>query len=273
MVRSGWVSLWFRGETHRSLSISQAHRKLLLDRFCQQAAQCSRRVGWRNRMAQAASTVEKQPSSSSPAGLLKLGLQGRKQALKQALQALLMRNRGHHASPAPASNGGGTHLQASSQSREASSFPLQCILHQISDLLSLNLGIGGVIDPIPVHLGRDGFPAAVRHQTHQCAVVARYRRQQRASSESARRDEPDLRRTGFGSRVWAVERSSFDERMKNSGRGPARDLMDRGGHAGDSAVGRQPGGEVGWALEVEQGIGQRFELLQRQRLDLGGGGF
>jgi hypothetical protein len=40
--------------------------------------------------------------------------------------------------------------------------------------------------------------------------------------------------------------------MKNSGLGPARDLMDRGGHAGDSAVGRQPGGQVGRALDVEQ---------------------
>ena len=40
-----------------------------------------------------------------------------------------------------------------------------------------------------------------------------------------------------------------------------------------SAVGGQPGGQVGWALEVEQGISQGFQLLQRQRLDLGGGGF
>lgn len=156
MVRSGWVSLWIRGEPHRRPSVSQAHRKLLLDRFCQQAAQCSRRVGWRNRMAQAGSTVEKQPSSSSPAGLQKLGLQGR----KQALQALLMCNRGHHASPAPASNGGGTHLQASSQSREASSFQLQCILHQISDLLSLNLGIGGGIKALKIHTGGGVHPAA-----------------------------------------------------------------------------------------------------------------
>jgi hypothetical protein len=28
-----------------------------------------------------------------------------------------------------------------------------------------------------------------------------------------------------------MERSGFDELMKNSGLGPARDLMDRGGHA------------------------------------------
>jgi len=47
-----------------------------------------------------------------------------------------------------------------------------------------------------------------------------------------------------------------------------------------SAVGGQPGGQVVWALEVEQGnscgegcaYGQGFQLLQRQRLDLGGGG-
>ena len=39
-----------------------------------------------------------------------------------------------------------------------------------------------------------------------------------------------------------------------------------------SAVGCQPCGQIGWALKVEQGIGQGLELLQRQRLDLGGGG-
>ena len=46
------------------------------------------------------------------------------------------------------------------------------------------------------------------------------------------------------------------------------------------AVGGQPGRQVVWALEVEQGnscgegcaYGQGFQLLQRQRLDLGGGG-
>ncbi len=40
-----------------------------------------------------------------------------------------------------------------------------------------------------------------------------------------------------------------------------------------SGVGGQPSGQVGRALEVEQGVGQGFELLQRQGLDLGGGGF
>ena len=40
-----------------------------------------------------------------------------------------------------------------------------------------------------------------------------------------------------------------------------------------SAVGGQPRAQVGRALEVEQGIGQGFQLLQRQHLDLGGGGF
>ena len=44
----------------------------------------------------------------------------------------------------------------------------------------------------------------------------------------------------------------------------------RGGSA--SGVCRQPGGQIGRALEVEQGIGQGFQLLQRQRLDAGGGG-
>ena len=39
-----------------------------------------------------------------------------------------------------------------------------------------------------------------------------------------------------------------------------------------SDVGGQPGGQVVRALEVEQGIGQGFKLLQRQGLDLGGGG-
>ena len=41
---------------------------------------------------------------------------------------------------------------------------------------------------------------------------------------------------------------------------------------GELGVSGQPGGQVGWALEVEQGIGQGFQLLQRQRLDLGCGG-
>ena len=45
-----------------------------------------------------------------------------------------------------------------------------------------------------------------------------------------------------------------------------------GRHWPASAVGGQPGGQVGWALKVEQGVGQGFQLLQRQRLDLGGGG-
>ena len=39
-----------------------------------------------------------------------------------------------------------------------------------------------------------------------------------------------------------------------------------------SGVGGQPGGQVGRAREVEQGVGQGFQLLQGQRLDLGGGG-
>jgi hypothetical protein len=38
-------------------------------------------------------------------------------------------------------------------------------------------------------------------------------------------------------------------------------------------VGGQPGGEVGRALEIKQGVGQGFELLQGQGLDLDGGGF
>jgi hypothetical protein len=36
--------------------------------------------------------------------------------------------------------------------------------------------------------------------------------------------------------------------------------------------GRQPGDQIGRALEVEQGIGEGFQLLQLQGLDLGGGG-
>jgi hypothetical protein len=35
---------------------------------------------------------------------------------------------------------------------------------------------------------------------------------------------------------------------------------------------RQPGREVGGAAEVEQGVSQRLQPLQRQRLDAGGGG-
>nr|WP_231605213.1 hypothetical protein [Synechococcus sp. CBW1006] len=74
-----------------------------------------------------------------------------------------MSNRGHHAPPAPASNGGGTHLQASSQSLQASSFQLLCILHQIGNLLSLNLGIGGVIDSqLPSGIRRISTPLSVR---------------------------------------------------------------------------------------------------------------
>jgi hypothetical protein len=38
-------------------------------------------------------------------------------------------------------------------------------------------------------------------------------------------------------------------------------------------MGRQPGGQVGRALEVEQGVGEGFQLLQREGLDPGGGGF
>ena len=34
---------------------------------------------------------------------------------------------------------------------------------------------------------------------------------------------------------------------------------------------REPGGQVGRALEVEQGIGEGLQLLQRQRLNLSGG--
>ena len=41
---------------------------------------------------------------------------------------------------------------------------------------------------------------------------------------------------------------------------------------GELGVGGKPGGQVRRAREVEQGVGQSFELLQRQRLDLGGGG-
>ena len=37
--------------------------------------------------------------------------------------------------------------------------------------------------------------------------------------------------------------------------------------------GRKPSGQVGRAMEVKQGIGEGFQLLQRQRLDLRGGGF
>ncbi len=47
----------------------------------------------------------------------------------------------------------------------------------------------------------------------------------------------------------------------------------RGRHWPASAVGGQPGGQVGRALKVEQGISQGFQLLQRQGLDLGGDGF
>ena len=39
-----------------------------------------------------------------------------------------------------------------------------------------------------------------------------------------------------------------------------------------SGVGGQPGRQVVRAREVEQGIGQGFQLTQRQGLDLGGGG-
>ena len=39
-----------------------------------------------------------------------------------------------------------------------------------------------------------------------------------------------------------------------------------------SAVSGQLGGQVGRALEVEQGVGKGFQLLQGQGLDLGGGG-
>ena len=38
MARSGWDSLWFKGKPHQCPLVSQAHRKLLLDWFCQQAA-------------------------------------------------------------------------------------------------------------------------------------------------------------------------------------------------------------------------------------------
>ena len=40
---------------------------------------------------------------------------------------------------------------------------------------------------------------------------------------------------------------------------------------GELAVGGQPGGQISRALEVEQGVGQGFQLLQRQGLNLGGG--
>ena len=41
---------------------------------------------------------------------------------------------------------------------------------------------------------------------------------------------------------------------------------------GGLGVSSQPGGQFVRALEVEQGVGQGFQLLQRQGLDLGGGG-
>ncbi len=41
MARSGWGSFGFRGKPHRCPLVSQAHKKLLLDQFCQQAAQGS----------------------------------------------------------------------------------------------------------------------------------------------------------------------------------------------------------------------------------------
>ena len=50
-------------------------------------------------------------------------------------------------------------------------------------------------------------------------------------------------------------------------------LRMRGRHWPASAVGGQPAGQVGRALKVEQGISQGFQLLQRQRLDLGGDAF
>ena len=37
-------------------------------------------------------------------------------------------------------------------------------------------------------------------------------------------------------------------------------------------VGGQPGSQIGRALEVEQGVSQGLELLQRQGLNAGGGG-
>ena len=46
----------------------------------------------------------------------------------------------------------------------------------------------------------------------------------------------------------------------------------RGRHWPASAVNGQPGDQDGWGLEVEQGSEQGFQLLQRQRLNLGGGG-
>ena len=48
----------------------------------------------------------------------------------------------------------------------------------------------------------------------------------------------------------------------SSGRNPTRPA---------SADSGQPRGQVGRALEVEQGVGQGFQLLQRQGLNLGGG--
>jgi len=44
------------------------------------------------------------------------------------------------------------------------------------------------------------------------------------------------------------------------------------GGVGGLAVGGQPGGEVVGALEIEQGFGQKLELLQRQGLDAGASG-
>jgi hypothetical protein len=39
------------------------------------------------------------------------------------------------------------------------------------------------------------------------------------------------------------------------------------------AIGGQPGSQVGRTLEIQQGVGQGCQLLQRQGLDLGDGGF
>jgi hypothetical protein len=66
---------------------------------------------------------------------------------------------------------GGAHVKASCQSRKASSFQFQSVLHQISHLLALDLGIGGAVDSLLIGLRRYGLPSSIRHQSHQLAVV------------------------------------------------------------------------------------------------------
>ena len=61
---------------------------------------------------------------------------------------------------------------------------------------------------------------------------------------------------------------SFYEHLIPSGAGVG------GGRPGEaSGVGSKPGGQVVRAVEIQQRLGQGLQLLQRQRLDAGGGGF